>query len=183
MLGSLQGGVPTHHTARVLLPIWFLACLFCGHGLAHLVARTAGGERRSLLVMSAAAAVLGLLARPYLLPFESTAERQLELAAGSEAKRRRVPQLAIDTPDYGYLAVQAGFGSALRSAALDDHDPRKPRPPDPFLNEASLSQALGARGARFIVATREHAAIARARCTERWRNAGFVLLECPAGPS
>ena len=181
MFGSTQGGVPTHHAARVLLPIWFFACVLCGHGLAHLIARTAGGARVTWLSLCVAAALVGVLVRPKLLPQESFAERQLELAAGSEAKRRGVTALAVDTTDYGYLAVQAAFGSPTRSSPLDDHDPRHARPLDPFLTSADLGRALRERGAPFLVATRAHAGVAGAGCAEVWQNAGFGLFDCTAG--
>jgi hypothetical protein len=136
-----------------------------------------------LLALSAVATVLGLFLKPALLPTEGFAERTRELGAGSEAKRRHLERLAIDTPDYGYLAVQAAFGSPTRSGALDDHDPRQPRRPDPFLSGAALASALRQKDARFLVATLGHAVIATgAGCAELWRNAGFALLECAKGP-
>ncbi|HWZ90391.1 MAG TPA: hypothetical protein VNW92_16120, partial [Polyangiaceae bacterium] len=181
VFGSVRDGVPTHHAARVLLPIWFFACVLCGDGLARLVLRTSGGVRVALLALGAAGALLGLLARPHLLPAEGFAERQLELAVGSEAKRRGLTPLAIDTPDYGYLAVEAAFGSPSHTSPLDDHDPRHARPPDPFRSDEALAQVLRERGAEFLVATREHAGLARARCAELWHNAGFALLQCPLG--
>jgi hypothetical protein len=180
MFGSVRDGVPTHHAARVLLPIWFFVCVLCGHGLAHLVARTSGRARVSWLAFGVAAALAGLLLRSRFLPKEGFAERQLELAAGSEAKRRGATALAIDTPDYGYLAVQAAFGSPKHSSTLDDHDPRHARPPDPFTSRASLSRALREHGARYLVATRAHASIAGAGCTEVWQNARFGLFDCTA---
>ena len=183
IFGSVRDGVPTHHAARVLLPLWFFACAVCGHGLAQIMARTSGRSRTALLAVAAAATLIGLLARPYLLPKEQFAERQLELAAGREAKRRGVSRLAIDTIDYGYLAVQAAFGSQTRSLALDDRDPRHPRRADPFLSQAGIARALRESGARFLVATSEHAAAVRPQCSELWQNLGFGLFECPASAS
>jgi hypothetical protein len=181
MFGNIQGGVPTHHAARVLLPVWFFACVLGGHGLAHLVARSAGGARVTLLSLCVAAVLVGLLVRPKFLPQESFAERELELAAGSEAKRRGIAALAVDTTDYGYLAVQAAFGSPTRSSPLDDRDPRHARPVDPFLTSADLARALHEHGARFLVATQAHAAVAGAGCAEVWQNARFGLFDCTAG--
>jgi hypothetical protein len=182
MFGSVRGEVPTHHAARVLLPIWFFACALCGHGLLHLVARTSGQRRVALLAFGAAATLVGLCARPMLLPAEGFAERAKELDAGSEAKRLKLERLAIDTPDYGYLAVQAAFGSPAHSSTLDDHDPRHARPQDPFLNNTTLGGALRRENARFLVTTLAHAAIATgAGCAELWRNARFALLECARG--
>jgi hypothetical protein len=183
MVGSMRGEVPTHHAARVLLPIWFFACVLCGHGLAHLVSRASGQRRVALLSFAAVATLVGLFFKSTLLPIEGFAERSTELDAGSEAKRRHLERLAIDTPDYGYLAVQAAFGSPTRGSTLDDHDPRHPRPPDPFLNEVALASALGQQNARFLVTTLGHAALAKGSgCAELWRNTRFALLECAKNP-
>jgi hypothetical protein len=180
VFGSVRDGVPTHHAARVLLPLWFFTCVACGHGLAHRIARTAWGARISLIAVSIAAIALGLLAKPKLSPVEGFAERARELEAGTEAERRRATKLAIDTPDYGYFAVQAGLGSPAQSSVLDDHDPRHSRTGDPFADGAALSRALRAQQARFLIATREHTPLASQVCAELWRNSGFTLLECPA---
>jgi hypothetical protein len=183
MFGSARGDVPTHHAARVLLPIWFFTCVVAGTGLAHLATRGSLQRRASWLALSALAVVLGLLARPKLLTPEGFAERTLELAAGAEAKRRGVTQLAIDTIDYGYFAVEAGFGAPSASRVLDDHDPRRARPRDPFASKGALSAALREHGARFLIATRVHAAVAGGVCAELWQNPSFALLQCPAQPS
>jgi hypothetical protein len=179
VLGSVRDGVPTHHAARVLLPIWFFTCVLCGHGLAHRIARTARGARISLIAASVVAIALGLLAKPRLAPAESVAERTPELEAGGEAKRRDATRLAIDTSDYGYFAVQAGFGSPAQCSVLDDHDPRHSRPLDSFASPAALSRALRAQQARFLIATHEHAPLASSVCRELWHNSAFTLLECP----
>lgn len=179
ILGSVRDGVPTHHAARVFLPIWFFACVLCGHGFAQLSARTTTRTRVARLAPALAALVIGLFLRAKLKPEEGFAERRLELAAGSEAKRRNVPALAIDTEDYGYLAVQAAYGSPSRSQPLDDHDPRHVRPSDPFLSRVALFAALGRSGAHFLLATRTHAAVPEESCRALWQNDGFRLFECP----
>ncbi len=179
IFGSVRDGVPTHHAARVLLPIWFFTCVASGHGLAHRIARTARDARVLLIAASVAAIVLGLLAKPKLSQAESFAERTRELEAGSEARRRGATRLAIDTSDYGYFAVQAGFGSPAQSSVLDDHDPRHSRTVDSFSDREALSRALRAQQAHFLVATREHAPLASRVCRQLWQNSGFTLLECP----
>jgi hypothetical protein len=180
MFGSVRDGVPTHHAARVLLPLWFFGCVLAGHGLAHVAARATGRARASALALVAVATLCGWLARPVLMPAEGFAERQLELETGNAAKRLHASVLAVDTPDYGYFAVQAAFGSPTRSVPLADHDPRHPPELDPFADTEGLGPVLRRHGAHFLAATTEHATRAR-DCTKLWSNAAFALLECPNG--
>jgi 4-amino-4-deoxy-L-arabinose transferase-like glycosyltransferase len=182
MFGSARGDVPTHHAARVLLPIWFFTCVVSGTALAHLATRGPPRARAAGLALPALAVVIGLLARPKLSAPEGFAERTLELAAGAEAKRRGATQLAIDTVDYGYFAVEAGFGAPSASSVLDDHDPRRPRPSDPFASSDALSTALREHGAGFLIATRAHAVVAGGVCAELWQNPSFALLQCASQP-
>jgi hypothetical protein len=178
IFGSVRDGVPTHHAARVFLPIWFLACALCGHAFELARLHSARGSRALLLAFSLSALLLGLLLRSKLVPQEGFADRRLELGAGREAKRRALPALCIDTPDYGYLAVQAAYGSPSRSQPLDDHDPRRARPADPFASRAALASALAQNGARFLIASRAHAAVASESCRNLWQNDGFGLFDC-----
>jgi len=178
IVGSVRDGVPTHHAARVFLPIWFFACALCGHGLEQARRHSARGSRARLLGLSLAALIAGLLLRSKLLPQEGFADRRLELAAGGEAKRRALPPVCIDTPDYGYLAVQAAYGSPGRSRVLDAHDPREARPADPFASRAALANALAQNGAEFLVASRAHWAVASESCRSLWQNDGFALFDC-----
>ena len=165
IFGSVRDGVPTHHAARVLLPIWFFVCVLCGDGLAHLVLRTSGRMRASLARSgrgrraSSACSLDRTYCRLKALPSASSSSR-----SAVKPSRRGLTSLAIDTPDYGYLAVQAAFPAPRPShtSPLDDHDPRHVRPPDPFRSDPSLgNQVLRERGTEFLVATREHAGLAR----------------------
>ena len=183
IFGSVRDGVPTHHAARVFLPLWFFACALCGHGFEQARLHGARGSRALLLACSLSALTAGLFLRAKLLPQEGFAERRLELAAGREAKRRALPALCIDTPDYGYLAVQAAFGSPSRSHPLDDHDPRHARPADAFASRAALASTLEQHGAAFLLASRAHAAVARESCRNLWQNEGFGLFDCSGAES
>jgi hypothetical protein len=183
ILGSVRDGVPTHHAARVFLPIWFFACALCGHCFEQARRHGARGPRWLLLGLSLGALIAGLLLRSELLPQEGFADRRLELDAGREAKRRALPELVIDTPDYGYLAVEAAYGSPSRSRPLDDHDPRHARPVDAFASRAGLESALAQSAARFLLASGAHAAIAVGSCRNLWQNDGFTLFDCSGADS
>ncbi|MEI9948156.1 MAG: hypothetical protein WDO74_04065 [Pseudomonadota bacterium] len=179
MLGSVRDGVPTHHAARVLLPLWFFGCVVAGREFARRATDVAG--RRRVAVVVAAITTIPLVEGMHLPSNEGFAERALELEAGNAARFETKLGLAIDTADYGYFAVQAGFGSPLGSGVLDDHDPRRPKlaSASPFRSAEALEQALRAHNARFAVLTSAHAPLLAARCDELWRNTGFVLFRCP----
>jgi hypothetical protein len=181
VLGSVRDGVPTHHAARVLLPVWFFACVVLGHEFARR-ANDPPGFRRVAAFVAALACVPFLGPAFNLQRSEGFANRSLELQAGNAASMETKRGLAIDTSDYGYFAVQAGFGSPVGTSVLDDHDPRRPKPESasPFNSTERLERALRAQHARFALLTRAHAALLAPRCDELWRNSSFVLFRCAA---
>ena len=181
MLGSVRDGVPTHHAARVLLPLWFFGCVVAGREFARR-ATDAAGRWRVGITVAAITMVPPLFTGLHLPSDEDFAQRALELEAGNAARQETKLGLAIDTTDYGYFAVQAGFGSPLGTSVLDDHDPRRPKPASesPFGSRGALERALRERHARFAVLTLAHAPLLAPGCDELWRNAGFVLFRCPA---
>jgi hypothetical protein len=174
MLGSVRDGVPTHHAGRVLLPIWFFGVVILGSLSVPLV-QAMSGPARAVTGL----AVLGWtwLVTPFALPGYDLAQRAPELEAGVAARTVTDRALTIDTPDYGYFAVQAGFGTPLGTSVLDDHDPRRPIP-NPFSSAQALDRALRDRNASFVIVTRAHAALLDQRCSKQWDNAGFALFQC-----
>ena len=180
MLGSVRDGVPTHHAARVLLPLWFFGCVVAGREFARRATDSTG--RRRVAIVVAAITTVPLVEGLHLPSNEGFAQRALELEAGNAARLSTKVGLAIDTTDYGYFAVQAGFGSPIGTSVLDDHDPRRPKPASlqQFSSGEALENALRSRNARFAVLTSAHASLLAPRCDELWRNTGFVLFRCPA---
>ena len=181
MLGSVRDGVPTHHAARVLLPLWFFGCVVAGREFARRATDPAG--RRRVAIVVAAISSVPLIEGLHLPSNEGFAQRMLELEAGRAARLETKFGLAIDTIDYGYFAVQAGFGTPLGTSVLDEHDPRHPKPANvsPFSSAEALHRALHERDARFALLTSPHAPLLAPHCDELWRNAGFVLFRCPQG--
>ena len=175
MVGSLRDGVPTHHAARVLLPIWFFASILAGHFLARRALTRAARWRVGFVVALIGCSVL--FQDDLAFPDESFARRAAELDAGSRAREDARSSLAIDTPDYGFFAVQAGFGSPGDTIVLDDHDPRRPSP-SPFRDRASAQQTLRDRGAKFAIVSNAHAALLEPLCAKLWQNSSFSLLNC-----
>ena len=172
MLGSVRDGVPTHHASRVLLPIWYFGCIVAG---AQLAVTRKGAH--ALLTIIASTPIALLLARPNY----DFASRSLELEAGNTARVFGAHGLAIDTPDYGFFAVQAGFGSPIETSVLDDHDPRHPST-SPFSSAAVLDQALRQQSAHFAIVTLGHTGLLAPRCGELWRNSAFALFRCADAP-
>jgi hypothetical protein len=170
MLGELGGGGPTHHAARALLPVWFLAAAMLG----ELAERWTRAPARVLgLVLGAVLLVLALRG-PRLADF---ADRGDALAIGQTARKLGAPALLVDSPDYAHLAVTAAYGHPRRAAPFDDRDPRTPRRPDAFASPASLEERLRTSPRAWLVVTRAHAGVARELGTERGSNATFSLVE------
>ena len=175
MLGSVRDGVPTHHAARVLLPIWFLGCVVFGLGMARFAGTRASRARIALVVATMTAFPLFFDPR---MSMSDLAQRSREIEAGQVARRHAVSALAIDTPDYGFFAVQAAFGSPGETTVLDDHDPCHPSA-SPFRDAPSLDRALRERGAKSVIVTTAHFPLLPARCSEElWHGDGFLLVRC-----
>lgn len=180
MLGSVRDGVPTHHAARVLLPLWFFGCVVAGREFTRR-ANDATGQRRVVIVVAAIASIP--LVEGIRLPTnEGFAERALELAAGDAARQETKHGLAIDTDDYGYFAVQAAFGTPIGTTMLVDHDPRRQKSASesPFASPEALERTLREQHGRYALLTSAHAPLLAPRCDEIWRNSRFVLFRCPA---
>jgi hypothetical protein len=175
-IGAAGGGAPTHHSARALLPVsYFLACVL-GHALGRALDNELEGRRFGVPL----GALLVLFAsRPWALvsPPGDFAHRDLELHIGERARELGAPALLVDTPDYGYLAVTAAFRRPSAASPVDDHDPRKSRPRDPFASLDALRPRLANLPNAWLVATDAHAPLAAKLGTVRARNAGFTLVE------
>lgn len=166
--GELSGGGPTHHAGRAALPIWYLVALALGHAAGESWdARSA--RRVQWLALTAGVAGVGWLFRALVPP--GFPDRDAAVRIGTEARTRRAPGLLIDTPDYSYFAVMAAFGRPAVAEPFDDHDPRRPRPPDAFTSEDALRARWAARPGAWLVVSRVHAEIAS--------RAGRVMTETP----
>ena len=137
----------------------------------------ANASMRALCVLLTGLSV-GLAVTQALLDVRTTTPRSDELAIGYAARAHAAQALLIDTSDYGYFAVLAAYGDPARGAPIDDRDPRKPRPPDPFTSAAAFDAWLAARLPTWLVTTRGHAQLAAPHCALEDENASFVLLRC-----
>jgi hypothetical protein len=154
MAADASGGAATHHPERSLLPIyWFLALLAAG-----LVARLADAAENPWLLP-----VLGLplaLAANLLLRPDvrgTFVDRREEEQVGRVLRSLGASQVALDTDDYGFFALQAALGHG-KSWPLADHDPRKAdtRP----MNAAELAARLQRDQAKWLVTTRQRSSLA-----------------------
>lgn len=145
--GEIAGGGPTHHAERAVLPIWFLLALALGDVVGQAVARRP--SRRLACASYAVALVAAAFCCIALEPPHFTA-RGAETAAGARARELGAPGLLIDTDDYGYLAVTAGFGKPNAAVAFDDHDPRHPRT-DAFASTEALRTASRSHPGAWLV--------------------------------
>lgn len=172
MLADATGSSATHHPERALLSVfWFLALVAAG-----LVSRLASQPQRAWLLSAVPLALLGnLLLRPAVR--ESFVERGEEEQVGSLLRHLAARDVALDTDDFGYFAIQAALGHG-RGRPLSERDPRNPEP-RPSTPEA-LANELRQRGARWLVTTRQRAPLASALGARRAATARFVVVELTA---
>ncbi len=166
---DVRGGAATHHPERSLLPVfWFLALITAG-----LVSNLAQSAERPWLLPALAlplALAGGLWLRPALLP--TFAHRGEEEHVGRLLRRMGASQVALDTDDYGYFAIQAALGHGA-SFPLRDHDPRRPARPAPT-GVAELRAQLGP--ARWLVTTHQRAPLAQALGPVQVKTERFALI-------
>ncbi len=122
--GDVRDGAPTHHPERALLFFWLGACLLIAPAWMRLWAR-----RRQLAVTLLIASAGACVARPWITARQPFVDRSAELQLGRLARTHvsRSERLLIDTGDYGYFAVIAGFADPERATGLVDSDPRQPQ--------------------------------------------------------
>ncbi len=151
MAADLGGGAATHHPERSLLPVFWLLALVA----AGLMTRLAEQPRASAWPLAALPLALAasLLLRPEI--GSSFAERRDQERVGSLLRYLDARDVVIDTPDFGFFAVQAALGHG-RSRPLSDHDPRKAPFSQPA-NAAELGERLRAQRAAWFVSARERA--------------------------
>ena len=186
-IGYARGGAPTHHNERTLLAIWLLFAVLFGDA-AHAAWRGLDRRGRSVLVGSIGVALLvgATVLRPWYARRDDFVDRRAEVAIGRYLRGHDPPKgdrLAVDTEDFGFYAVIAGFGRPESASALDDHDPRSPPKQDPFESADALERAIAEHRARWLVARAKHLDVAEQVGKLVTRNQRFLLLEVTPTPT
>lgn len=176
LAADLRGTAATHHPERALFAAWLGVALLIGAAaekLAELPART----RHAALGVAALGTLLGVLLR-FQAPREPFVDRRSAAEIGALARQKGVTKLGIDSPDYAFFAVQAGFGRPNATYVVDDHDPRKARPEDQLGRDAPrFARSLGEAGVSALVLPRTRAPLAHTLGSVSGGNADWVLLE------
>lgn len=153
--GDLRDGAPTHHGERALLLIWLGLAALGGDAFGEAWRRARAAGRAVLVALPglAVAPTAGVV-RPWYAKRDAFIDRSAELELGRAAAKLAGPRgrLAVDTPDFAFYAVIAGFGAPSRSEPLDDRDPRKARAGDAFTSADALRARLVAARADWLVA-------------------------------
>jgi hypothetical protein len=187
VLADLRDGAPTHHAERTLLSLWLLASIVAGEALAIAWSARTGRQRKRLAALALSSVALGSLGiRPFFARRDSFIDRSEEIAVGREARALTIApreRLLVDTPDFGYFAVLAGYARPLQAAPLHDRDPRRPRP-DPLVNEPipRLAASLAAERARYLVTARARAGLTAELGPVRAATSRFIVIEVSAAP-
>jgi hypothetical protein len=189
IVGEVRDGAPTHHSERALLSIWLLFAVL----IADVGAQLWASRRFEAAAIASAAICVALvagaqLARALFGAPSSFVDRVAEVDIGRhavepfESARASTPErLLIDTPDFGYFAVIAGFARPEHALPLSDHDPRRGSTPYPGTFEERLHQALRQNAARWLVAPVERASRIHGRADELARNSRYALFELRPG--
>jgi hypothetical protein len=180
--GRLLDGAPTHHDERTLLPVFWGGAIFVGDALAHAASfvRASARTRATAVAVALVLVGTGLLVRR-AFPGDADAPRSDERALGDSARKMSPGAfLVVDTPDYGYFAVIAAFGSPERAAPLIRHDPRDPANaalPSPEAVATALRGACPAPSASCAYVVHEaHRDAASALGTVALTHRAFALI-------
>jgi hypothetical protein len=172
IVAQARGGSATHHPERSLLPIfWFLALVAVGL-LSKLAQEPARAWRLPLLALPLAFAA-SLLLRPAIR--ETFADRREEELLGGLLRSLGAAQVALDTDDFGYFAVQAALGHG-RSFPLSDLDPRKGAAVRAASTE-ELAERLRRDQARWLLTTPARQPLSAPLGVTRAATTRLVLLE------
>lgn len=175
--GELRASGATHHAERAVLTVW----LWLGVLAADLGTRTwpelgRHGRLAAAATLLAAVGVAAAIVRPWYARRDDFVDRSAEVAIGRRAAELASPEdeLLVDTPDFGFYAVMAGFARPERARALDDRDPRRAPRPDAFASEALLRDRIA--GARWLVVHRDHLPLASRLGPLRHQTDGYALV-------
>lgn len=177
VVGDLRDGAPTHHGERALLALWLGLAALGGDALAEAWRRARGPARAALVALPGLMiAPMAGVVRPWYGQRDAFIDRSAELAMGRVAARAAAPsgRLLIDSEDFGFYAVMAGFAAPSRSEPVDDRDPRRPRVDAPS-NPAALRARLEESRADWLVVGAARRALAE-RLGVLERDGGQLLL-------
>lgn len=145
VLGDVADGAPTHHPERPLLVVWLALTLWVGHTVSRPLL-----SKRWLWAVGATLIAMFLL-RPIITRRDAFVDRSGEIAIGREAREWvQDGKLLIDSDDYAFFAVMAGFERVDQTEPVSHHDPRD-RTADPWSSDGSLLTRLRAANAGWLV--------------------------------
>ena len=172
--GEFGDGTATHHPERPLLVVWLLLCVLLAHQL-----HTHDWRSHRWLAPSLLTAALGLR---FGVPMrDDFIDRRAEIGIGKLATERvPIGPVIIDTPDFGYFAIQVGMAGSTASTSLDSHDPRKQDSREVITDTASLDRSLRRQGATWLITTHARAPIAAPLGMTTDRNSRYVLIQLAA---
>jgi len=178
VVGDLRGSAPTHHEERALLVLWLTATLFIALALDRGLSEEAKRSRPLLVLAGGVALVGGLIVRA-VLPREPFTDRADEVAIGAAARATAVDRLLIDTPDYGFFAVQAAFARPSRTQVLEDPDPRRKSRAAPVPDRSIAIRRQREAGFRWLAIPDTRADCCLHLGTLRAEAGTWLLLELP----
>jgi hypothetical protein len=163
VIGELRASGATHHAERAVLAIWLWLAVLVADVTFDLWPMLRQRARWGLAAASAATLLLGAsVLRPWYARRDSFIDRSAEVAIGRAASEqaRAGERLLVDTPDFGFYAVIAGFSRPERAEPVDERDPRDPPRSEIFGSEQRLRERVAQSGARLLVVSADHVPVA-----------------------
>jgi hypothetical protein len=172
--GELRASGATHHAERSVLAVWLWLAVIAGHLAA--LSWPQLGRRGRIAAGSALAGVIALgalVVRPWYARRDDFIDRSSEIAIGRQAARVAGPEqrLLVDSADFGFYAVIAGFGRPEFAEPVDDRDPRRDG------EVLGLEARVRESGARWLVLRRDRDDRPPAADRVRAEEGGFLLVD------
>ena len=177
-LAQATGGAPTHHPERTLLLVWALGWIAAADALTGRFAPQGAGWNLWRRVWIASAIVF-MLIRTHSVSSWYGVRRGDEVQVGRWLREHAPGKVLLAPKDYGYFAVMAASATPDRIDLVGSVDPRDAKKPSAFGSEASLREFAQRRGARWLVASGEHASVARRLGHERSVMGEWSVVEIP----
>lgn len=172
VVAQARGSAATHHPERSLLPIFWFAALLTGGLMTKLAQQPERAWRLPTLALPLAL-VASLLLRPAVR--DTFVNRSEEELLGGVLRGLGATEVALDTDDFGFFAIQAALGHG-KSWPLADLDPRK-APAERAVSTNQLAERLRRDRARWLVTTHSRQALVAPLGVTRAATSRLTLVE------
>jgi len=170
IVGELSHSGATHHLERPLLTVWLLMIVMSVDAWGRIVSDPLR-RKPALIALGICVLILGAVRNTF--PPSKPFDRSEEIAIATLAKpiiESDPGVVAIDCPDYGYLAVAAALAMPGQALPVHTHDPR-----------GDVTRSPQSLGARWLIADAQSPLLADSGGRTVGQSGHFLLQRLPAG--